>query len=251
MPESVLFPSHDLWRGDGTWSVPAGTGVTSVSATSPLASSGGTTPTISITGLSSLGSANQLPGVNSGATGLEYKTLSGTSNQISVTHGAGTITLATPQDIATGSSPTFVGLNLSGLTASQAVFTDGSKNLVSNAITGSGNVVMSASPTLTGTVTAATVNATNFNGILGATTPAAASVTTLNASGQSNFGNGSTDYLRVEGSTGTANVFAVGSSTDVNASIYSKGAGAVSSVVRVERLKFRLRTPLPPIAISH
>ena len=41
---------------------------------------------------------------------------------------------------------------LSSLTASRAVFTDGSKGLVSNAITGSGNVVMSASPTLTGTI---------------------------------------------------------------------------------------------------
>ena len=41
---------------------------------------------------------------------------------------------------------------LSSLTASRAVFTDASKGLVSNAITGTGNVVMSASPTLTGTV---------------------------------------------------------------------------------------------------
>lgn len=39
---------------------------------------------------------------------------------------------------------------ISGLTASQAVFTDGAKNLTSNAITGSGNVVMSATPALTG-----------------------------------------------------------------------------------------------------
>ena len=37
---------------------------------------------------------------------------------------------------------------LSSLTASQAVFTDASKGLVSNAITGTGNVVMSTSPTL-------------------------------------------------------------------------------------------------------
>jgi hypothetical protein len=44
---------------------------------------------------------------------------------------------------------------LSSLTASQTVFTDGSKGLVSNAITGTGNVVMSASPTLTGTIGAA------------------------------------------------------------------------------------------------
>lgn len=57
------------------------------------------------------------------------------------------------------------GVTLSGLTASQAVFTDGSKGLVSNAITGSGNVVMSASPTLTGTITAAVAN---FSGAVSA-----------------------------------------------------------------------------------
>jgi len=198
------------------------------------------------TGLSSLGTANQLLGVNAAAGAQEYKTLSGTSNQITVTHGVGTITLSTPQDIATGSSPTFAGMTLNGsaslawtnnryfgfdfdsnyyqrvinnatnremlfvnssndtradfvwqnsqsgsasltermrlsdtlltiattvrptaLTASQAVFTDSSKNLVSNPITGSGNVVMSASPTLTGTITAANIVASGvgrFNG---------------------------------------------------------------------------------------
>jgi len=41
---------------------------------------------------------------------------------------------------------------LSGLTASKAVFTNGSQVLASNDITGSGNVVMSAAPTLTGTI---------------------------------------------------------------------------------------------------
>ena len=49
---------------------------------------------------------------------------------------------------------------LSSLTASQAVFSDGSKGLVSNAITGTGNVVMSASPTLTGTANFAAIAAT-------------------------------------------------------------------------------------------
>ena len=50
---------------------------------------------------------------------------------------------------------------ISGLTASQAVFTDGAKALASNAITGTGNVVMSASPTLSGT---AVVAAATFSG---------------------------------------------------------------------------------------
>ncbi len=66
---------------------------------------------------------------------------------------------------------------LSALTASQAVFTDASKGLVSNAITGTGNVVMSASPTLTGTVTAATLNATTLGGTL--STAAQPNVTSL------------------------------------------------------------------------
>lgn len=41
-----------------------------------------------------LGTANQLRGVNAGATEEEYKTLSGTTNQITVTQGVGSITLA-------------------------------------------------------------------------------------------------------------------------------------------------------------
>lgn len=49
---------------------------------------------------------------------------------------------------------------LSSTTASQALFTDGSKGVVSNALTGTGNVVMSASPTLTGTITAVTLHLT-------------------------------------------------------------------------------------------
>jgi hypothetical protein len=40
-------------------------------------------------------------------------TITGTSNQISVTAGVGSITLACPQDIHTGASPTFLSLTLS------------------------------------------------------------------------------------------------------------------------------------------
>jgi hypothetical protein len=48
-------------------------------------------------------------------------------------------------------------IKLTSLTPSQSVFTDASKNLVSKATTGTGNVVLSASPTITGTLTAATI----------------------------------------------------------------------------------------------
>lgn len=58
--------------------------------------------------------------------------------KISNTSGAGAFTT-----LSASSTVTFTGLN-----ASQAVFTNGSDQLVSNAITGTGNVVMSTSPTL-------------------------------------------------------------------------------------------------------
>lgn len=53
---------------------------------------------------------------------LAKATLTGTANQVVVTNGHGTITLSTPQDIASGSSPTFTGLTLSGLTAGSVVY---------------------------------------------------------------------------------------------------------------------------------
>ena len=49
--------------------------------------------------------------------------IAGTTNQIAVADdGDGTITLATPQDIHAGASPTFVGLTLSGLTLGSILF---------------------------------------------------------------------------------------------------------------------------------
>ena len=62
--------------------------------------------------------------------------------KVSNTAGSGSFTNLTASGTVT----------FTGLTASQAVFTNASDQLVSNAITGTGNVVMSASPTLTGTV---------------------------------------------------------------------------------------------------
>ena len=58
-------------------------------------------------------------------------------------------------------------VNAASFTASQAVFTDASKNLVSNAITGTGNVVMSTSPTLVTPAlgTPSSVTLTNATGL--------------------------------------------------------------------------------------
>ncbi len=49
---------------------------------------------------------------NSSGNTLAKAALTGTANQITVTNGNGSITLATPQNIHTGASPTFAGLSL-------------------------------------------------------------------------------------------------------------------------------------------
>ncbi|MCB8994768.1 MAG: hypothetical protein H6538_04090 [Bacteroidales bacterium] len=78
-----------------------------------------------------LGTSNQLLGMNAAGTANEYKTLSGTSNQVNVNYTPGLITLSLPQDIHTGASPEFTGLTLSGLSPSAGVYTDASSVLTS------------------------------------------------------------------------------------------------------------------------
>jgi hypothetical protein len=83
-----------------------------------------------LAGLTSFGMANYLVGMNAAANALEYKQLLGTTNQITVTHAAGSITLAAPQDLHTGAGPTFDHVHLtSGIisTGSIKVTTDGVK----------------------------------------------------------------------------------------------------------------------------
>jgi hypothetical protein len=52
--------------------------------------------------------------------------ITGTANRVTVTNGAGTITLSGPQDIHSGASPTFTGLTLSGVTGNTLVRANGS-----------------------------------------------------------------------------------------------------------------------------
>lgn len=73
-----------------------------------------------------LGTANQIVGMNAGATGYEHKTLTSTTNQVTVTQGVGTVTFSTPQDLHTGASPTFAGATITALTSSNVSITGGS-----------------------------------------------------------------------------------------------------------------------------
>jgi len=95
--------------------------------------------------------------------------ITGTANQVIASAATGAVTLSLPQDIAVGSSPTFVTETLSGLTASRAIITNGSKVLASSAtsdtelgyVAGVTSAIQtqintkapSANPTFTGTVT--------------------------------------------------------------------------------------------------
>jgi len=83
--------------------------------------------------LTSLGAASngQLPIGSTGATPV-LAALTGTANQVTVTNGAGSITLSTPQDIHTGASNfTVAGETITDLTASRLMASDGSKVLSS------------------------------------------------------------------------------------------------------------------------
>ena len=96
----------------------------------------------------SLGSANQLLGMNSTATANEYKTLNPSSN-ITVTHTAGNIYLNTVQDIQTTSSPTFNALTISSLTTGNATISGLSPN---SGVYTNGSSALTTSPPSSGAI---------------------------------------------------------------------------------------------------
>lgn len=117
----TLGTTNQTWTqfgGPGTYS--AGTGLnlsgTTFSLITPVGQGNGGT------GLSSIGTANQVLGVNAGATGLEYKTVTA-STGISVSNSAGTITIAN------------TGVTSIGITGSTGLAVSGSPVTTSGSIT--------------------------------------------------------------------------------------------------------------------
>jgi hypothetical protein len=97
------------------------------------------------TGLDGSSAANGSLLIGNG-TGYSLNPLTGTANQVNVTNGAGTITLSTPQDIATTSSPTFASPTITGdITLSNAAYDSiqVGKTITTNSSTGviSGSVM--------------------------------------------------------------------------------------------------------------
>ena len=110
----------DLAVADG------GTGASTFTDGGVLLGSG----TDAITATAVLSNGQLLIGDNSGDPTVG--TLTGTTNQVTVTNGAGSITLSTPQDLDTSADVTFDSITLDDLTASRLVSTNGSKKLVSS-----------------------------------------------------------------------------------------------------------------------
>ena len=138
---------------------------------------------------------------------------------------------------------------LSSLTASLPVFSDASKGLVSNTMTGTGSVMMSASPTTTGTLTAAAINASGLVAMAGAATvgttlgvTGTSTMAAINASGVGNF-TGTTDasstttgmILTAGGISAQKRMYAsgfVGSNTGaVNGASFTSSHSGVASTV--------------------
>ena len=113
--------------------------------------------TDAITATAVLGNGELLIGDNSGDPNIT--TLTGTTNQITVTNGAGSITLSTPQNLDTSADVTFDSITLDDLTATRLVATNGSKKLVSsdlnNWVAGTSNQISVADDS-DGTITLST-----------------------------------------------------------------------------------------------
>jgi ribosome-associated protein YbcJ (S4-like RNA binding protein) len=213
---------------------------------------------------------NKLSGVYSSSTqavaAIAAQTIAPTTvNATSILSGSvlqtGTNALIGGKLAVTGAAEITGTITASNLTANQAVFTNASDGLVSNAITGTGNVVMSASPTLTGTITAASITATgtmllagivsqssqiDYNSITNKLSGVVSSSTqvqpllpggTVSSSGQVDI-TATTNYATFSSSIATKNntqdisinaLNAATSSYAINATIQSQLAGVISS----------------------
>lgn len=105
-----------FWRGDGTWAVPAGTGVTSVSGTvNRITSSGGTTPVIDIS--ASYVGQSSITTLGTIGTGVWQGTLIGsTYGGTGVNNGASTITIGGSHTLSGAFASTFTFTNTTSVT---------------------------------------------------------------------------------------------------------------------------------------
>jgi hypothetical protein len=195
--------SGRIWAGSGISSQGGGTFTGALSASSltlatalPITSGG--------TGIGTSGTANQILGMSSTTSGLEYKTLTAGSN-ISISHGAGTVTLNV---VGAGIS------SLNGLTNSTQAFTTGTSgtnfNIVSIGSTHTFNIPVAGSGS-SGIIT------TQSQTIAGAKTFSSA----LNISDSTNSTDSSTGALIVTGGVGIGKSVSIGGTLTIGSDLRS------------------------------
>lgn len=95
----------------------------------------------------------------------EFVSLLGTTNQVTVAHNAGNTTLALPQNIHTGASPTFAGLTLTGALGGTSATLSGALQAASATITGNVSLTGSLGSTISASNYALSLNGLTTNTI--------------------------------------------------------------------------------------
>jgi hypothetical protein len=176
--------------------------------------------------------------------------IAGTTNQITVTPGSGTLTLSTPQNLHTAATPTFASLTLSGLTANSFAYSGTAGLLTTTTAPTNGQLLVGqtgAAPTLgtivgTGGTTATfsgttwTINSPSSTGITSINGLSGATQTFATGTAGTDFGIssiGSTHTFNIPDAAATARGFVntsaqtfAGVKTFPSAPVFSVGIGA-------------------------
>lgn len=167
------------------------------------------------TGLGTTPTSGQLL-IGNASSGYNLASLTGTANQINVTNGSGSITLSTPQNIATTSSVTFAGVNVSSLTNS-FVYSNGGQLASTGATNGQLLIGRTGNTPLAATLTAGTgIGITNGAGSV-----------TISNTGVTSFSAGSTGLTPNTTSTGAITLGGILAATSGGTGISSYTTGGI------------------------